>query len=86
MQDVKVAISEIKDMDDEHGAFWVGHTTYEDVLEAHKDLKVIYAVNDNPENELIARFKSWEEIDNLYQLFLNSEFEMVKEVVKNTGQ
>ena len=44
LQDVKKAIVDIQEMDDEHGAFWVSIVDEDEtVLETHKDLMVIGA-------------------------------------------
>ena len=56
--DIKIAIKETINMDDEHGAFWVGHVETESVLEVHKDLVVFYAYNDNPEYQLKTKLNS----------------------------
>ncbi|MBL0013387.1 MAG: hypothetical protein IPP30_06380 [Flavobacterium sp.] len=47
MDDVRVAIQETLNMDDEHAAFWVGHYENENALEVHKDLEIFYVSGDN---------------------------------------
>jgi hypothetical protein len=81
VDDIKVAIQETLSMDDEHGAFWVGHMESENVLEVHKDLEVLYSYNDQPEDQLKTKLISWGEIENLYKLFFDSNFELIKEIL-----
>ncbi|GAB4020041.1 hypothetical protein [Spirosoma koreense] len=38
IDDVRVAIDEIQQMDEEHGAFWIGSDDGENTLEVNKDL------------------------------------------------
>ena len=81
MEDIPIAIRETVSIDDEHGAFWVGHSDSDNVLEVHKDLKIFYNFNDNPDDQLQAQFSTWDEIMNLYTLFLDSEFEQTAAIL-----
>jgi hypothetical protein len=83
MEDIHVAIQETITMDDEHGAFWVGHNDNDNVLEVHKDLQVFYSSNDNPDEQLKTQLNTWDEIQNLYKLFLESDFEQIVLTINN---
>ncbi len=83
IEDIKIAISEAQNMDEEHGAFWVGiGNTFcydeENILETHKDLSVLGIFADQPYKEIKAIFKTWTDIENVYRHFLSGDFEKVK--------
>jgi hypothetical protein len=81
--DIKVAIQETINMDDEHGAFCGGHMENENVLEVHKDLLVFYVYNNNPEDQMRTKLNSCEEVESLYRLFFNSSFDEIREIFTN---
>lgn len=84
IQDVKQAIAEVRGMDDEHGAFWVGVCNPDsNVLECHKDLMVIAIFAREPDIEINAQIKDWGQMEKLYELFLNQDFETVKTIIEN---
>jgi hypothetical protein len=78
MADIREAIQETINMDEEHGAFWVGHYENENVLEVHKDLEIFYASGDNLHNQLKTKLSSWKEAEYLYQQFFDDNYEQVK--------
>ncbi|MBE9600746.1 hypothetical protein [Pedobacter sp. MC2016-24] len=79
--DVITAITETLNMDDEHGAFWVGVVEHEEtVLETDKDLCVVGIFTDG--TEIKAKFANRKQVEGLYQLLLDLEFEQVKEILK----
>lgn len=82
MDDIKTAIKETIDMDDEHGAFWIKHDDFENVLEVHKDLKLFYIYGDNPSDQLYVKLSSWDEIKKLYKYFLENNFEKIEREIK----
>ena len=82
MDDVRVAIKETLDMDDEHGAFWVGHYENENVLEVHKDLEIFYVSGNDLSNQLKTKLNSWTEAEFLYQQFLDDNYEKVKNFIE----
>jgi hypothetical protein len=76
---VKVAIDRLRNMDDEHGAFWVGLIKEdENVLEVHKDLEIIGVFQDKPDVELRGHGQDWDEVVTLFQSFLDDKTEIVK--------
>jgi hypothetical protein len=79
MEDVQLAIAEIIETDKEHGAFWVGILDGDEiVLETNKDLTVVGIFPGETEPEIEGQFKSWIEIEDLYQVFLTKNFDKVK--------
>ncbi|NEU08634.1 hypothetical protein GZH53_09955 [Flavihumibacter sp. R14] len=84
INDVKTAIHEIKDMDEEHGAFWVG-VIYEDenILETHKDLSVMAVFSDEPEVQFRKQADNWTQIEDLYSMFLKGELEALKTALED---
>jgi hypothetical protein len=81
MDDVKIAIQETINMDDEHGAFWVTHDVSECTLEVHKDMEIFYV---NKENEQIkTRLSTWVEVEHLYELFFDNDYEQLKTLINN---
>jgi hypothetical protein len=83
LDDIQSAISEITEMTEEPGVFWVGIFVgdSEIILESHADLTVVGIFNDDEEEELKAQFESWSEIENLYGLFLAKDFHQVKSIL-----
>ena len=71
MKDVLLAISETREMDDEHGAFWVGTEEEECILETDKSLKMICVIEGS---QLFYQAKDWEEVGRLYELLLKEDF------------
>jgi hypothetical protein len=79
IDDVRQAITEIKLMDDEHGAFWVGLIiNNESILETNKDMSLIAAFEDAPETPIKRQCKTWEEIEYFYSIFLTGNLEELK--------
>lgn len=77
IEDVRQAISETIEMDDEHGAFWVGIVEDEEIiLEAQKDLFITLIYEDNL--AIKAKLTDWTEIEEVYKLFLEKDFNRVK--------
>jgi hypothetical protein len=84
IDDLKTAIEEIQQMDEEHGAFWVG-VIYEEqnVLETSKNLNVIAVFSDHPEVQFKKQADNWTQIENLYSMFLKGDLEAVKTALEN---
>jgi hypothetical protein len=79
MQDVRNAILETINMDDEHGAFWVSNGYDEEtVLETHKDLSIIGIFPGPSEQQIKSKLQSWNEVEELYEVFLSGDFDQVK--------
>lgn len=74
LNDLDVAIQETIEMDEEHGAFWVGHADEEYILEVHKDLKLFFAFGEREDEQLHIQLHNWEEARFLYQLFFAADF------------
>ena len=82
IEDVKVAIAEMQNMNEEHGAFWVGICNDEEsILETNKDLSVVGNFADEPDKEIKAIFKTWTDIENAYRYFLSGDFDKVKAIL-----
>ncbi len=80
-KDIKKAIQDIQEMDEEHGAFWVSVITEdENVMEVNKDLSLSIIFM---EKETKYQASSWEEVSELYHLLLNKEFEKIKQRIQN---
>lgn len=74
--DINKAILEIQKMDDEHSAFWISVITDdENVIESNKDLP-LSIIMDGEESKFKAA--DWKEVKELYELFLNENFEQIK--------
>jgi hypothetical protein len=84
MDDIKVAIRETTEMDDEHGAFWVGNNDSDNhyIMEIRKDLMLFFNINDNPKDQLAVRLHSWAEVESLYRLFLDNHYEQIEREIK----
>lgn len=79
MSDVKEAIQAVQNMDDEHGAFWVGIVNGEEtVLEVSKDLRLVAVFDGDEFNALEKKATSWEEVEKLYALFLNGDMDALR--------
>ena len=74
------AISDIQYMDDEHGAFWVSvqMDDYENVIEASKTLTIWIQIEDESYD---FQAPNWGEVQELYELLLNGQFDEIKEKV-----
>ncbi|MBN8851734.1 MAG: hypothetical protein BGO55_05485 [Sphingobacteriales bacterium 50-39] len=82
LRDIQNAIKTIREMDDEHGAFWVGIIEDDEiVLETHKDLTVIGFLPGMDGQEIRARMPNWIEVEQLYTLFLDQKFDAVKSIL-----
>lgn len=82
MSDVLIAITETINMDDEHGAFWMGHNENVNVLEVHKDLTAFYIFGTTPNEQVKTSLASWEEAENLFQTFLEEDYASVKNTIE----
>lgn len=80
--DISVAIEEIIKMEEEHGAFWVGHLSKEYVLEVHKDLNVFFVYGENQDEQIQVRVANLEEAKHFYQLFFTNEFEQLRSEIE----
>ena len=78
--DIKKAIKDVQEMDDEHGAFWVSVITDdENVIEVSKNLS-LSVIFEGEET----RYKAtdWKEVEKLFALLLLEKFEEIKERIK----
>ncbi|MCF0058951.1 hypothetical protein [Dyadobacter sp. CY356] len=84
MEDIHDVIEETLEMDDENGRFWVGIFVGDNevVLESRKNMTVLGIFNESEEEEIEAQFDSWEEIEDLYKLFLTKDFVQVASIMK----
>ena len=82
IHDVHQAIAEMIKMDEEHGAFWIGNYEDENVLEVHQDLRIFFASNDEVIEQLSVQLGSWTEVTDLFQRFLNKQFQEIRSFIK----
>ena len=80
IDDIVTAINQIQEMDEEHGAFWVGIGEEENTLEVSKDLS-IFAVFAEDGSQIKAQFNSWEEVKALYESFLEERYDLVRKAL-----
>ncbi|PQA59709.1 hypothetical protein [Siphonobacter curvatus] len=71
MDEINQAIAQLQDMDEEHGAFWVGDDEEDYVLEIHRDLKVMVKFPEDPDEENWGQLSRWEDIRTLYAHLLS---------------
>ncbi len=77
-KDILVAINETIEMDDEHGAFWVGNMENEYVLEVSKNLDLHFIFGEEPGEVIKTRLSNWEEVKAYYVLYLNNDYTGIK--------
>ncbi|WP_316812867.1 hypothetical protein [Pedobacter heparinus] len=79
IDEVKNAITELQEMDDEHGAFWVSVFEEEEtILEIDKNMKMVAIFNGDVENPVVKQLKTWAEVLFFYELLLNNDFESLR--------
>jgi rRNA maturation endonuclease Nob1 len=78
--DIEKAITDIQQMDDEHGAFWVSVITDdENVIEVNKDLSLT-AIFEGQETKYQAA--NWKEVKEFYNLLLLEKFDEIRMKLK----
>ena len=81
LDDIILAIDELKEMDDENDAIWVSVIgDDENIIEVRKNLSLIIDFEDDDLIE--SKANSWNEVIELYKLLLNKEFDQIIEKVK----
>lgn len=81
--DIKKALHDLLEMDEEHGAFWISVFNEEDeefVLQVNQLKGLILVVGENP--AIKRTCSSWSEIEELLNLLINEEFERILSVFK----
>jgi len=77
--EIHKAVAELKEMDDEHDAFWVTVVADDEtILEVDKHMNIILVSSNRPENALKRQLNTWEEVLSFYELLLNEEFELLQ--------
>jgi hypothetical protein len=76
--DIEIAVAETMKMDEEHGAFWVGHLENEFILEVHKNFDLFFVYGENQDEQLKTKLDNWENIKHFFKLYFDSEFEKLK--------
>lgn len=82
--DIEKALNDLTEMDDEHGAFWIGvysADTEEFVIEFHKSLTLFGNFGED-ENYKI-KLDKIESAKEYFFLFLNGEIDELREKLKN---
>ena len=81
LDDIILAIDELKEMDDENDAIWVSVIgDDENIKKIKKNLSLIIDFEDDDLIE--SKANSWDEVIELYKLLLNKEFDQIIEKVK----
>ena len=80
--DIQSAIEETIQMDEEHGAFWVGHMENEFVLEVHKNLDLFFVYGENQDEQIQTKLDNWEDVKHFFKLYFDNEFEKLKTEIK----
>ena len=70
IDNLNLAFEELEKSDEEHGAFWVVDEK-ENVLEIHKDLKLIAIFPENSKNQITIQLKNIEEAKKIFVEFMN---------------
>src|SRR5689334_12339539 len=83
IKDVKTAIAENMQMDEEHGAFWVGHKENDFVLEVHKNCDLFFLSGENLEEVIQTKLESWDEVQQFFQLFFEGKFQQLKNEIES---
>ena len=83
LDDIILAIDELKEMDDENDAIWVSVIgDDENIVEVRKNLTLIIDFEDD---ELIeSKANSWDEVIELYKLLLEKDFDQIIEKINIT--
>ena len=81
LDDIILAIDELKEMDDENDAIWVSVIgDDENIVEVRKNLTLIIDFEDD---ELVeSKANSWDEVIELYKLLLEKDFDQIIEKIK----
>ena len=80
--DIKTAIEETIKMDEEHGAFWVGHMENEFVLEVHKNLDLFFVYGENQDEQIQTKIDNWEDVKHFFKMYFDSQFEKLKKEIE----
>jgi hypothetical protein len=83
IDEIKEVITELQDMDDEHGAFWVSVVEEEEtILEVDKNMKMVAIFSGDVENPVIKKVNTWDEVLSLYELLLEEDFDSIRMKMK----
>jgi len=80
--DIKIAIEETIKMDEEHGAFWVGHIENEFVLEVHKNFDLFFVCGENQDEQIQTKLDNWEDVKHFFKMYFNGQFEKLKKEIE----
>ena len=81
LDDIILAIDELKEMDDENDAIWVSVIgDDENIVEVRKNLTLIIDFEDDEVIE--SKANSWDEVIELYKLLLEKDFDQIIEKIK----
>lgn len=86
LEDVETAIEEVQQMDEEHASFWVGIVTEDEcILEVDKHLRINAILDPESGEEIHYVAENWPEVQSLFALFLEEQFEELKGKMKYWG-
>ena len=80
--DIQTAIAETIQMDEEHGAFWVGHMKNRFVLEVHKNLDLFLVHGENQDEQIQIKLDNWTEVEYFFRLYFDGEFQQLKHEIE----
>ena len=86
INDVKSDVIEVKNMDDEHGAFWVGvfgENDEEIVFEVDKKLQTTLLLNPNSYDEITKVVESWDTVIENFENLLNGDIDRINDWINN---
>ena len=81
-EDLKTTIEETIKIDEEHGAFWVGHMENEFVLEVHKNFDLFFVYGENQDEQIQIKLENWEDVKHLFKMYFDSQFEKLKKEIE----
>ncbi|MBF4508276.1 hypothetical protein IRZ83_16490 [Flavobacterium sp. JLP] len=84
LQDLDLALEELKQSDEEHGAFWIVDED-ENVLEIHKDkkLKLFFILAGDSENQIVKQLNDINKAKLLFIEFLTRNIERLRNDIES---
>lgn len=77
---IKKAISALKEINDEHSAFWVGDKEGIAVIEIHKSLKLFIFI-EAQEAQFDIQLKNEKEAEEIFKLFLSGKLNSILKII-----
>jgi hypothetical protein len=77
---IKKAISNLKEINDEHSAFWVGDNEGIAVIEVHKSLKLFIFI-EAQETQFEIQLENEKEAEGIFKLFLSGKLDSIIKII-----